>query len=97
MALEYLIRPIDDDWFNLGRSDFKEAFRPDSFEFSEIEGWGDHRIRINDVELVFSYEDPGIQISFEGTTSISFAEAVIAEILSNIEKATGQSGRIVPL
>ncbi|MCL4266280.1 MAG: hypothetical protein KJ069_23945 [Anaerolineae bacterium] len=97
MALEYLIRPIDDDWFNLAKSNFGRTLRPDSFEFSVIEGWGDHRIRINDVEVAFSYEDLGIQISFEGIANVVFADKVVGEILSNIEKTTGQSGRIIPL
>ena len=43
------------------------------------------------------YEDPGIQVCFEGDVAESVADAVVAEVLVNITATTGQEGRIVKL
>ncbi len=97
MALEYLIRPNEDDWFNLHKDDFEKALRPTSYAFSVIDGWGDHRIEINDVQIAFSYEDPGIQVIFDGDVEQEIADQIISEIKNNLEKTTNQTGRVIQL
>ena len=97
MAREYLIRPNESEWFDLHKDDFSPAFRPINFESNVVAGWGDHRIEIKGVEISFSYEDPGIQITFEGEIDGEIADQIVDEILKNIEAITGQSGRVVPL
>ncbi|MCC6601708.1 MAG: hypothetical protein IT327_00790 [Anaerolineae bacterium] len=96
MTLEYLIRP-DDDWFNLHKDDFSHALRPLTYRSETITGWGDHRIKVEGIEIAFSFEDPGIQISFAGEINGEIADQIVDEILKNIEVTTGQSGRVILL
>jgi hypothetical protein len=97
MAREYLIRPNEFDWFELHKDDFSQVLRPINFESVTITGWGNHRIQVEGVEIAFSFEDPSIQIIFESEIDGEIADQIVGEILENIEKTTGQSGRVVPL
>ena len=97
MSGEYLIRRTDGEWFSISASRAAEAYRPTSFASERTEGWGDWRIRTNGVEISFSYEDPGIQVTFETDCSSAVESQIIREILENIERVTGQKGHIVPL
>jgi hypothetical protein len=96
--MEFLIRRADGEWFDLHKRQFPEAFVPSSFPSKPVEGWGDYRIEINGCQISFSYEDPGIQVCFEGA-SLSATEAakIVGEVAENISKVTGQKARIVPL
>ena len=58
------------------------------------EGWGDHRIEVGGVEISFSYEDPGIQVTIEGDLPEELANAIVGEVLANITRVTGQQGRV---
>jgi hypothetical protein len=89
MVREYLIRSNESDWFELRKDDFSQALRPINFESEPITGWGDHRIKIEGVEISFSYEDPGIQITFWGEIDGEIADLIVDEILENIQKTTG--------
>jgi hypothetical protein len=73
------------------------VLRPINFESVTITGWGNHRIQVEGVEIAFSFEDPSIQIIFESEIDGEIADQIVGEILENIEKTTGQSGRVVPL
>ena len=97
MLRQYLIRPNESEWFDLHKEDFSRTFRPINFESETISGWGDHRIKLEGVEISFSYEDPGIQIIFYDEIDGETADQIVDEVLENIEKTTGQSGRVVPL
>jgi hypothetical protein len=96
--IEFLIRRTDGDWFDLHKRQFAEVVRPASFPSQPVEGCGDHRIEIRGCQISFSYEDPGIQVSFEGD-SLTEAEAsqIVSEIAESITKATGQKSRVIPL
>ncbi len=94
---EFLIRRTDGEWFDLHRDDFAGTLRPSSFPSHKVEGWGDHRISVEGVEISFSYEDPGVQVSFEGELPVEKCETIVNEILANIEEVTGQKGRIVDI
>jgi hypothetical protein len=96
--MEFLIKRTDGEWFDLPRSRFKDVLRPTSIPSRPIQGWGDHRILIEDSEVSFSDEDPGIQVVFEtGTFSAEAARRVVNEIAANITAATGQQSRVIPL
>lgn len=95
--MEYLIRRTDGEWFDLGPDQYDSALRPSSIPSRRVEGWGDYRIEVGGVEVSFSYEDPGIQVCFEGDVAESVADAVVAEVLANITATTGQEGRIVKI
>lgn len=95
--MEFLIRRTDGDWFDLHRDKFSETLRPTSFHSHQVEGWGDQRIAIDGIEISFSYEDPGIQINFDGTMDEVVAAKIVAEIADNITRVTGQGSRVVRL
>lgn len=95
--MEYLIRRTDGDWFDLSPEQYAAALRPSSFPWRRVDGWGDHRIEVGGVEVSFSYEDPGIQVTFEGDVPEGVADAVVAEVLANITAVTGQEGSIVKI
>jgi hypothetical protein len=94
---EYLIRRTDGDWFDLDPKRYEIAFRPSSIKAERVDGWGSWRILCSGIEISFSDEEAGIQISFEGEVSRELADQIASEICQNIEFATGQSGRVVPL
>jgi len=96
--IEFLIKRTDGDWFDLHTSRCGEVLRPSSFPSHPVEGWGNHRIEIRGCQISFSYEDPGIQVSFEGD-SLAEAEAsqIVSEIAESITKATGQKSQVIPL
>jgi len=92
--IEFLIRRTDGEWFDLHASRFGEALRPSSVSSERVDGWGDWRIRCADVEISFSYEDPGIQMCIEGELPKSLAEQIADEVRQNIERVTGQKGKV---
>ena len=95
---EYLIRRTDGEWFDLPIDKLPTVLRPTSVLSEPIKGPGDFRIRILDAEVSFSYEDPGIQVSFEsGTLSDVQTGQIVQEILTSITALTGQKGRIVQI
>jgi hypothetical protein len=96
-AVEYLIRRTDGEWFDLGPTRYDPAPRPSSMPSRRVEGWGDYRIEAGGVEVSFSCEDPGIQVTFEGEVPEAVADAVVREVLSNITAATGREGRVVKI
>ncbi|MGQ0797007.1 MAG: hypothetical protein ACT4OI_03965 [Methanobacteriota archaeon] len=98
MDLEFLIRRTDGQWFSLPARMNAEVLKPRSVPSQPIAGWGDHRIKIPNGVIAFSYEDPGIQVVFEEYTGTEEeALETVGEILASIESATGERGRIVPL
>jgi len=99
MDLEFLIRRTDGEWFSLPPpGQLAEVLKPQTVPSQPTAGWGTHRIKIPNGVIAFSDEDPGIQVIFEEYTgSEDEALRIVEEILANIESATGQRGRIVPL
>ena len=88
--IEYLLKRTDGDWFDI--TDMKAACQPISAPFEQVEGWGEARIRVGSCDVAFSYEDPGIQISFEGEIDSKLAEKVAGEVLDRIMQLSGQTG-----
>ena len=96
--LEYLIRSSDGDWFDFSRHSYPGVLKPIRTPSRQIEGWGDNRIAVDGEEVAFSYEDPGIQVSFEtGRLTEEQADQIVAEVCENIEAMTGQKTRVVRL
>ena len=93
--MEYLIRRSDGEWFDLSADQYADALRPSSVPSKPAEGWGDHRVEIGGVEVSFSYEDPGIQVTFEGDLPDALVDTIVGEILANITRVTGQQGRVI--
>ncbi len=83
---EYLIRRKDEDFCLIHVSKFSDVLHPNSFESEKISGWGDYRIKVEDCEISFSFEEVGIQISFEICEKDNEkTETIISEICQNVE------------
>ncbi len=96
--MEFLIRRSDGDWFDLDASRFDAVLRPSSFPSRRVQGWGDHRIEVYGCPVSFSFEDPGIQVCFEGDgITETDASLIVHEIAESVTNATGQKSNVVPL
>lgn len=96
--IDFLIRRDDDEWFDFPFDRYPDVLRPLTIASRPVEGWGSHRIEVGGVEISFSDEDPGFQVSFE-TSSISAQRAreIVDDICRSIETKTGQKTRVVEL
>ncbi|HEU4453436.1 MAG TPA: hypothetical protein VFR81_10260 [Longimicrobium sp.] len=93
--MELLISPIDVDFFYFPEELTAEMLRPISTPSKPIEGWGTHRIEALGCEIAFSDEPMGFQVIFEPCRlSEAEAEALVDEIRRNIERVTGERGRV---
>ena len=93
--IEYLIKPTKSEWF-----DFPEGstpYRTIRTPFTSVEGWGNGRIEVEGCEISFSFEDPGIQVSFEGNMSQARADEVIEEIKQAIEIAGNEPAEVIQI
>lgn len=95
--IEYLIKPVDDEWFDIPMPQAAKAYRPKSFASERIEGPGDWRIRCEGVDISFSYEDSGIQVSMEGDLGKATADQIADEIRQSIERVSKQKARLIAL
>jgi hypothetical protein len=93
--IEYLIRPTEAEWFDFPKG--SKPYCPVRTPFKEVSGWGDARIEVDGCPVSFSYEDPGVQVVFEGEIAAERAALIVEEIKQSIEAVSGQSARIVPL
>ncbi len=94
--MEFIIKRNDGEWFDLDKDEYDDVLKPNSYNYDIIDGWGNHRIKVNNCEISFSFEFVGFQICFEDEPGESItdedAEIIIKEILSNIEQSTKQKG-----
>ncbi len=87
---EYLIRRKDKDFCFFHVSKYSDVLHPSSVKSKKIEGWGEYRIKVEECEIAFSFEDPGIQISFENCEiAEEEAETIVSEICQNVENEIG--------
>ena len=93
--IEYLVRRTDGEWFDFPSG--SDPYAPVSIAYRRTEGSGDARIEIDDCEISFSYEDPGIQISFEGDIPEDRAAQIADEVRLRIEETSGQSGELIQI
>jgi hypothetical protein len=94
-VIEFLIKPMEDDWFAFPSG--SDPYRPVAMPYSRAEGSGDARIKIDRCEISFSYEDPGVQVTFEGQITAQRAVAVAEEIRQRIEQVSGQRAMLVQI
>ncbi len=93
--IEFLIKRTDGEWFDFPSG--SDPYRPVSIPYKKIEGWGDGRIEIDGCPISFSFEDPGVQISFEGDIEEQRASAVAEQIRQSIEQVSGQMAKAVQI
>ena len=96
--LEYLIKPLDSDFFALSPNEWGKVLRPTSFPSKIIDGWGNLRLAIEDCEVSFSDEMVGIQISFENCDiPDEKANLIVQEICQQLVSVSGEKAYIVGL
>lgn len=93
--LEYLIPCEGADW-ELPYGQWPEVFRPNSLPFERLPGV-QYRIVVAGIPIYFADEMPGIQMCIEGNLPADVARRVAEEVLANLERLTGQRGRLVEL
>ncbi|MBO2455969.1 hypothetical protein [Actinomadura violacea] len=88
---EYLIQArTGDGWIAFHHDDLAQVLTPAGWECAPVDGWGDHRLRLGEVEIAFSGEPPGWQISFEGEFDSHIADAVIATVTHQLGEHSGR-------
>ncbi len=56
-----------------------------------MDGWGDHRIRVRDVDISFSAEDVGWQVFIEEDLLANIADDVVTVVARQIAAYSGLS------
>ena len=96
--MEFLIRRTNGDWFSLHKQHFDTVLKPESIRAETCTGWGDHRIRIHNGEISFSFEEAGLHIFFEKFSGIKVeARRIVEEILKKMTEFSGETGEIIDL
>jgi hypothetical protein len=97
--LEFLIRRTDPEgeWFDVSATDTPTVLRPTSLVTEIVPGFGHLRLLAHGVEVSFTFEDPGIQVTFYGPIDAHSARSIVEEVAAQVCLHTGQSARIVEL
>ena len=90
--IEFLANRTDGDWFDLPVG--SDAYRPKTVPYERL-GRDENAILIGGCQVSFSFEDPGIQMSFDGDIAEDLAERVASEVLERIREITGQQGELI--
>ena len=93
--VEFLIRCSDGDWA-LGYDQWPEVFHPNYLPYERLAG-AEYRLLICGTPVYFADEMPGILIAFEADIPESVGRQLAADVLANLERVTGQKGRIIEL
>lgn len=91
--IEFIIKRIDGDWFDFPPN--SDPYSPVSLPFQRVEGWNDGRIEIEGCIISFSYEEPGIQVVFEGPILEKRATIIADQIRQQIERVSGQCAEVI--
>jgi hypothetical protein len=96
MPFEYIVRRVDDDWFDIPYDRLGEVFRPARTPSTPVEGSNGFRILVEGEQVSFSDEETGIVVRFEtGDIDMCRADEIAEEIRQNIEAVTGQPARLI--
>jgi hypothetical protein len=90
--IEFLVKRTDGDWFDLPVG--SDPYRPKTVAYEPL-GTDGNAILIGGCEVSFSFEDPGIQISFDGDIAEDLAERVATEVLERVREISGQQGQLI--
>ena len=96
---EYILVGDFDECFDLHQSKWAEALCPAGIEYYQPIGFGqDHlTLHVGEINVTFSPEPPGWQVSIDKAPSEEQAYLLVEAIHKNIESVSGQKGKIVPL
>jgi hypothetical protein len=88
---EYLIRTAGpSNWPAIPRDRLLEVLEPRGYGCQKVEGPGDLRFWLGNCEIVFSGEDVGWQVCFEGDTTGHDTDALVSQIAQQVEEFTGR-------
>ena len=96
--IEYLIKRADGedhgDW-PVHKDRYPDILRPNTTPPESVADWGDHRIKVADMEVSFSWEQVGFQVAFEGELDQETAARIVNEIADNLAAAVEGRAEIV--
>lgn len=93
--IEYLIKPTESELFTFTKG--STPYRTIRTPFTVVDGWGDGRIEVEGCQISFSYEDPGIQVSFEDSMPQERADEIVREIKQSIEVAGNETAEVIQI
>ena len=98
MRFEYLIRFEGGGRFVfVPPASLAEVLAPRGYGFEPVDGPGDLRVRLGSVEIEYSLEMPGWQITIDGAEDRAWADAVVDTVARQLEEVTGSSAVVVRL
>jgi hypothetical protein len=87
---EYLLKAADGSgWIPIPSSRLAAVMLPRGWDAKVCPGSGDLRIAVEGVEVSFSIEDPGWQVTIEGDLPETKADALIAIMVKQLEVEAG--------
>ncbi len=93
---EYLIRPNDTDSFlKVDAETLSGALQ--EYGALPTDGPGDYRYKIGQAELAIAYEEPGLQVWFEGDTEQQSCDEIVEAIAESLVKDNPTGTYVVPL
>jgi hypothetical protein len=96
-VIEYLIKPVLGGWFELPSGSNPYVPRTVSHALGIDRLSANPSLIIGDCEVTISYEDPGVQVTFQGPIDPVLAERVVREIADKITEISGQAGRVLQI
>jgi len=92
--IEYLVSRTDGDWFDF--PPHSDPYTPDLSEIEVIDRGGG-QIEAEGCLVSFSFEEPGVQVTFEGEINEQRARLVAEGVRRKIEAVSGQKGELVQI
>lgn len=88
---EYLIRTTSgpSSWPAIPKSNLLDVLQPSGYRSVSVEGPGDLRLALGSCEMVFSGEDVGWQVWFEGDTAGHDTDALVSQVAQQVREFTG--------
>ena len=88
---EYLIRTIagPGSWPAIPKSRLRGVLEPRGYGSAVVDGPGDLRLMLGRCEIVFSAEDAGWQVWFEGDTAGHGTDALVSQVARQVQEFTG--------
>ncbi len=87
---EYLIRPVEGhDWIPVAADALAQVLTPAGWDVHVVPGLGSHRVSVDGVEVAFSDDQVGWQVSVEGQLSHDRADALVDTVARQLAAHAG--------
>ena len=94
---EYLIKAEDEDFLLPSREELQTLRLVAGEGWDECNGLGDYCMKHGEVEISFSCEEPGLQVSVDGPIAGDEADAMAERFSLQLHQALGRKLYVVPL